>query len=118
MLQPHIEFIAVRGSHWTGYQMDFARWRSFIDAGANYGLYVAEALRRSLVYNFFDNVVVHEVALGAAGGDGFLYVPETGSGHSLNGPRECQFEAVDRTTCPDRNSRFNRKDDWRSHYAG
>jgi FkbM family methyltransferase len=74
----------------------------FIDAGANYGLYtltaasecpgfirvaavepqckVAEALRRSLVANRFDNVVVHEVALGEAGGDGFLYAPETGSG--------------------------------------
>jgi hypothetical protein len=32
------------------------------------------------VYNGLGDVVVHEVALGEAGGDGFLFVPETGSG--------------------------------------
>ena len=40
---------------------------------------VAEALRRSLLCNRFDNVVVHEVALGESPGAGCLYVPETGS---------------------------------------
>src|SRR5262249_40412089 len=41
---------------------------------------VTGALRRSVQHNKFDNVVVHEVALGESAGIGMLYVPEAGSG--------------------------------------
>ena len=75
---------------------------TFIDGGANYGVYtlsavldrsrairvlavepqrkVAEALRRTVRYSGLDNVIVYEVALGEAAGAGCLYAPETSSG--------------------------------------